>query len=80
MHVKSPDENNVIVFDYCISLYVCLSVCLSIYMYLYIFLYQIKSCFSPTMHNKSFTQAEIRAISELRVRLVEAVQNMYFFC
>ena len=32
------------------------------------------------MHNKSFTQAEIRAISELRVRLVEAVQNMYFFC
>ena len=26
--------------------------------------------FSPTMHNKSFTQAEIGAISELRVRLV----------
>ena len=45
-----------------------------------IFLYRIKPCFSPTMHNKLFTQAEIRAISELRVRLVEAFQHMYFFC
>ena len=32
------------------------------------------------MHNKSFIQAEIRAISELRVRHVEAFQYMYFFC
>ena len=28
------------------------------------------ACFSPTMHNKIFTQAEIRAISELRMRLI----------
>ena len=32
------------------------------------------------MYNKSFTQAEIRAISEFRVRLAEAFQYMYFFC
>ena len=44
------------------------------------FLYRIESCFSPTIHNKSFTQAEIRAIPELEVRLVEAFQYMYFFC
>ena len=29
---------------------------------IHVFLYRIKPCFSTTMHNKIFTQAEIRAI------------------
>ena len=41
---------------------------------------RLSPVFSPTFHNKLFSQAEIRAISELRVRLVEAFQYMHFFC
>ena len=44
------------------------------------FFIRLSPVLSPTMHNKIFTQAEIRAISELRVRLVEAFQYMYCFC
>ena len=48
------------------------------------FLYPIKPFFIQILHNKLFTQAEIRTIPELRVRLVPLnllkFLFMYLFC